>query len=330
MGFPAARVGDMHVCPMVTPGTPPVPHVGGPILPPGTPTVFIGGMPAAVVGNMCTCVGPPDSIVKGSLGVFICGMPAARMGDMTVHGGSIVMGCPTVLIGDMGGGGIITMNGITISIDELKKNGLNEKSEDESTGIIEAITNYIETALNKIAFAYASDVKYGNITIKPNVNDRNYQDKVLADLKLIEETPTGKALLQSLNDAGGATIKKTEPKKGNSCDFERVVSYNPDKETIGTEAWETRPPAIGLAHELIHANHMATDTLHIKDTGEMETYDNYGPNDSKPNPADKDNPPLELLEELYTVGIPPNDTDPYTENKIRSEWSTPQPQREWY
>jgi uncharacterized Zn-binding protein involved in type VI secretion len=101
MGFPAARVGDMHICPMVTPGVPPVPHVGGPILPPGTPTVFIGGMPAAIVGNMCTCVGPPDSIVKGSLGVFICGMPAARMGDMTVHGGSIVMGCPTVLIGDM-------------------------------------------------------------------------------------------------------------------------------------------------------------------------------------------------------------------------------------
>lgn len=92
----AARVGDMHVCPMVT-GT--VPHVGGPVLPPGEPTVLIGGMPAARVGDMCTCTGPPDSIVAGSGTVMIGGMPAARMGDSTAHGGSIVLGCATVMIG---------------------------------------------------------------------------------------------------------------------------------------------------------------------------------------------------------------------------------------
>ena len=97
MGKPAARITDMHVCPMVT-GV--VPHVGGPILPPGCPTVLIGGMPAARVGDMATCVGPPDSIIPpGSPTVLIGGMPAARMGDMTAHGGSIVLGCPTVLIG---------------------------------------------------------------------------------------------------------------------------------------------------------------------------------------------------------------------------------------
>ena len=100
MGKPAARIGDMHVCPMVT-GL--VPHVGGPISTPGAPNVLIGGMPAATVGSMCVCVGPPDVIVKGSTGVFIGGKPAARMGDMTAHGGSIVMGCPTVLIGETGG-----------------------------------------------------------------------------------------------------------------------------------------------------------------------------------------------------------------------------------
>ncbi len=95
--MPAARVGDMHVCPMVT-GI--VPHVGGPILPPGCPTVLIGNMPAARVGDMATCVGPPDTIVPpGSATVLIGGMPAARLGDMTAHGGSIVLGCPTVLIG---------------------------------------------------------------------------------------------------------------------------------------------------------------------------------------------------------------------------------------
>ena len=96
---PAARVGDMHTCPMATPGTPPVPHVGGPILPPGCPTVLIGNMPAARAGDMATCVGPPDSIALGSTTVLIGNMLAARMGDMTSHGGSITIGFPTVLIG---------------------------------------------------------------------------------------------------------------------------------------------------------------------------------------------------------------------------------------
>jgi uncharacterized Zn-binding protein involved in type VI secretion len=99
MGMPAARVGDMHVCPMVTPGVPPIPHVGGPILPPGAITTLIGGMPAARVTDMAVCVGPPDLIALGSFTVMIGGMPAARLGDMTAHGGAIVMGMPTVLIG---------------------------------------------------------------------------------------------------------------------------------------------------------------------------------------------------------------------------------------
>ena len=92
---PAARVGDMHVCPLVTVL---VPHVGGPILPPGCITVLIGGMPAARVTDMAVGVGPPDVIVLGSFTVLIGGMPAARMGDMTAHGGVIVMGYPTVII----------------------------------------------------------------------------------------------------------------------------------------------------------------------------------------------------------------------------------------
>ncbi len=99
MGQPAARAGDKHVCPMVTPGVPPIPHVGGPVLPPGCPLVLIGGMPAARVGDMAVCVGPPDVIALGSFTVLIGGQPAARMGDMTAHGGSIVMGFPMVLIG---------------------------------------------------------------------------------------------------------------------------------------------------------------------------------------------------------------------------------------
>jgi uncharacterized Zn-binding protein involved in type VI secretion len=98
---PAARVTDMHTCPMVT-GV--VPHVGGPILPAGCPTVLIGSMPAARVGDMATCVGPPDAIAMGSPTVLIGNMMAARLGDPTVHGGVIVVGCPTVMIGVSGQG----------------------------------------------------------------------------------------------------------------------------------------------------------------------------------------------------------------------------------
>jgi len=97
---PAARIGDMHVCPMVT-GV--VPHVGGPIAM-GFPTVMIGFMPAARVGDMAVCTGPPDAIALGSMTVMIGNMQAARLGDLTVHGGTIAMGCPTVIIGDVGMG----------------------------------------------------------------------------------------------------------------------------------------------------------------------------------------------------------------------------------
>ena len=96
MPMPAARLTDMHVCPMVDVL---VPHVGGPIIGPGALTVLIGGMPAAVMGDSLTCVGPPDSIIKGSATVMIGGKPAARMLDNCAHGGMIVLGCFTVMIG---------------------------------------------------------------------------------------------------------------------------------------------------------------------------------------------------------------------------------------
>src|SRR3954454_7502089 len=102
MGMPASRITAMQVCPMVT-GV--VPHVGGPILPPGAVTVLIGGLPAGRVGDIAPCVGPPggiappDVIALGSFTVLIKGQPAARLGDLTAHGGTIVLGCPTVLIG---------------------------------------------------------------------------------------------------------------------------------------------------------------------------------------------------------------------------------------
>jgi uncharacterized Zn-binding protein involved in type VI secretion len=92
----AARITDLHVCPA---STGPVPHVGGPIIGPGAPTVFVQGLPAAVMGDKCVCVGPPSSIIAGSGTVLVGGKAAARMGDSTAHGGKIVLGAPTVLVG---------------------------------------------------------------------------------------------------------------------------------------------------------------------------------------------------------------------------------------
>lgn len=91
----AARVTDIHTCPMQSP----TPHIGGPIVGPGVANVLIGKLPAAVMGDSCVCAGPPDTIIQGSATVLIGGRPAARMGDMTAHGGNIVIGCPTVQIG---------------------------------------------------------------------------------------------------------------------------------------------------------------------------------------------------------------------------------------
>lgn len=96
MGVPISRITDMHVCPMVT-GV--VPHVGGPILPPGTPMVLAGSLPVATMGAMCACVGPPDSIILGSMTVLVGKKPAAKMGSSTSHGGTVILGCPTVLVG---------------------------------------------------------------------------------------------------------------------------------------------------------------------------------------------------------------------------------------
>ena len=90
----------MHVCPMQTMAGPvPIPHVGGPIMPPGCPMVLIGNMPAARAGDMAMCIGPPSSVAMGMPTVLVGGPPAARMGDSTAHGGSIVVGFPMVIIG---------------------------------------------------------------------------------------------------------------------------------------------------------------------------------------------------------------------------------------
>lgn len=274
---PAARVTDMHTCPMVT-GV--VPHVGGPVLPPGAPTVFVGMMPVARVGDMCTCVGPPDVIVKGSATVLIGNMPAARMGDMTAHGGVIVLGCPTVMIGDSGssggGGGI---GGLSVSV---LGNG---------------------------------DVQVGeNIVI---AGTGEFKMKTLADLIAVGATKTGKQILNDLDDGTHkttiqeldmATAKKNgalagpddpaaskDPKRGSNT----TISYNPDVNLQMTDQSGKQleyPPKSILAHEMIHAVH--------NDKG-ANLRDSPDPKDATGN-----------QEESQTIGINDHENDALTENNF--------------
>lgn len=143
MGMPAARVGDMHVCPMVT-GV--VPHVGGPVLPPCAITVLTGSMPQARITDLCVCVGPPDMIALGAFTVIVSGMPAARIGDLTVHGGTIVVGLPTVLIGDNGagsgggGGGPVTVatGGPKAGVAGMLSTGAAQIAQDKQAEVLKA------------------------------------------------------------------------------------------------------------------------------------------------------------------------------------------------
>ena len=111
----------MHVCPLATPGVPPIPHVGGPIIPPCAPTVLIGGLPAARVTDPAICVGPPDSISRGAASVLIIGLPAARIGDTSIHGGAITVGFPTVLIGDPSVTFPFSVRGTTAEIAQIQQ-----------------------------------------------------------------------------------------------------------------------------------------------------------------------------------------------------------------
>jgi len=164
MGQPAARLTDPHLCPMVT-GV--VPHVGGPIIAPGMPTVLIGGLPAARVSDMCACVGPPDAIVQGSATVLIGGLMAARMGDMCIHGGPIVMGDPTVLIGDAGSAGGAIQNALATLGDLESIVGQMATEYAENLGIDEllgAATEAAEAVAPRIANVITSLTKNTSIS----------------------------------------------------------------------------------------------------------------------------------------------------------------------
>ncbi len=273
---PAARITDMHVCPMVT-GV--VPHVGGPILPPCEPTVLIGYLPAARVTDMATCVGPPDVIIMGSPTVLIGNLMAARIGDPTAHGGVIVLGCFTVIIGEAGAPGLTGPAGLPMSV---LPNG---------------------------------DLQLGkNIVIS---GDAVFQSKALADLSAVAKTKTGKSIFDALDKGKHtvtiksldmATAKRNgalagpvdragakDPKKGSDT----TISYNPDVKLQMTDQNGKKvdyPVQSMLGHEMIHAVHNSNGA-NLRDNPDLKE-------------------PTSNQEESQTIGINDHAGKAMTENNL--------------
>lgn len=252
VGFPAARLGDPHTCPMCMGATLPV-------IPPCAVTVMIGKKPAARMTDLCSCVAPipvpVDMIIFGSPTVLICGLPASRQFDPTVKGGLILMGEPSVMIG------------IVATPAPGAPGGLNVWEETLADG---SVVTHVGA----------------NITIK---GSKAFRDAVVRDLQRLDATPTGHDLLQSLNAPGKGPVTIVHSAAGNSVNGTTAganlrpdgtagpgsgstLNYNPDKTQIGdgSQAYMNRPPAVGLGHELVHCEQAQNGTWSGNKTGGVE------------------------------------------------------------
>lgn len=286
-----------------------VPHVGGPILPPGAVTVTIGGLPAARVGDMAVCAGPPDSIVMGSMGVFIEGKPAARLGDPTVHGGVIVAGCPTVLVGDICGGAA-SLQGLTMSaaraaaapFTTAKCDGA--PASDPPDAFIGGVVAWLR---EKLAPDVGSQTYAKGIVIK---GSPQFRKDTSASLDRLKATPTGAKIISGLSSSGKTVTLEETTKANGSCrrlsdeanrqadgkpgkGSDSAVSFNPSFTPHGM------PNELVLGHELIHATHNAQ--------GVRETALTKGVKNA----------------ELQTVGLPPFPEKGLTENSLRADLKLP-------
>jgi len=194
---PAARISDMHICPMVTPGTPPIPHVGGPIIM-GAPTVLIGMMPAARVGDMAICVGPPDSIAMGSPTVQVAMMFAARMGDPTIHGGMISVGCPTVLIGEAGGGPAAGFPGVSAAATKRP-----------TAAQIQEVQDAIDAGNNQQAIDLAINYYGIDVSNVPNGVQFDATEKAYGVTDFQGNIDLGPAAMASLEELASAIVHET-------------------------------------------------------------------------------------------------------------------------
>ncbi|HKS88693.1 MAG TPA: M91 family zinc metallopeptidase [Stellaceae bacterium] len=269
----------MHVCPAVT-GV--VPHVGGPIIPPCEPTVLTGFLPQARITDQLICVGPIDFIVQGATSVLVGGLFAARITDQCAHGGKIVTGLPTVIIGDP------------------------------------ALSNPAAAAMLQKIASGSSGI---SISGSPQ-----FRQQALGALSRLALSPTGLGLLQSI-DASGKTVTIQQTNGGNNENpanyangtrnpvtgaagpgSNSVVNWNPNRISIGPAAWQTRDPAVGLGHELIHA-----------ETDAHGTSDGQNSNYTGADGVVRNAPGYEQ----QAVGLGPYAGNAHTENKLRSDFNKP-------
>jgi uncharacterized Zn-binding protein involved in type VI secretion len=297
----AARIGDMHTCPMVDPG--PVSHVGGPIIT-GSQKAITGNMPQARVTDKLTCVGPPDMIAKGSPTVQVNKLMAARITDLTLHGGVIVKGFPSVLIGE-------AATCFPGSVDPLLDMTFTIHPDNTVTGT------------------------YGpNIVVRGN--NPEFVSLTLGHLTALSALQSGRTVINSLSrpvtimecavgDDSADTVPSgnwNNPHLYDGTGTDAVVDHYPDVQTVydGSESWMSFAPHITLGHELTHASHITNGDV----TG--------NPTSGPPIPNDTSGFPLgRAMEERRTVGCGPDPTygmpdysgEPYSENTFRRDNDLP-------
>lgn len=299
MKFPASRLLiDTHSCPSCF-------GVPLPIVWKCAWTVWTGKSPQARMTDLCLCLGPPppiggDPIITGAFNVLVEGLPAARMTDLTLKAGALVTGYPRVLIGMQAGGGGGGGGGAgAVGPGPVGKTNVGPSI------VVEGTEDFREKTVQ--ALAKIAQTPSGNKLL----NDLHTSGKTIT----IVETTGGNEVTDF--DANGELDASGNP--GSGCDT--TVHYNPNTTTLGPdEPWMTRPPEIGLAHELIHSSHAANGEL---DFTEVD-------NDGQADPSDPTKKTQVIKEEARTVGFPPHDNEPYSENKIRDEWDPKQPQRPYY
>lgn len=192
MPGPIATLGSMHVCPMYS-GT--VPHVGGPVVGPGTPNILINGKPAAIMGDKCTCVGPPDVIAQGAPSVFFNGIPVACIGDMTAHGGVITSGEPNVVIGNA-----TSTPSVTLPLNKIPF---------PSIGVINRILgNTKEAQANQDQLKEASENQNG----EPRIFNLQWikEEKVIRDSQVLKEV-TLQAHVQNVPEGSSVSFTISKP-----------------------------------------------------------------------------------------------------------------------
>lgn len=286
-----------------------------------------GGAKLVLDGKTIT-LDAENVIVKGSKGITI----ESSGGDVSITGKNVKISASAGSV-DITGGPVVNINGPGLFAGRVTDPAPAAILRGSSTVFIGGPTFPFDVVR----------LPDGTLQVGKNIKiagDETYQRKVLANLSEISRTPTGMGLLNSI-DAGSksVTIAPISPgNSGNSTSYANnadrfykpdgtpgpgsnsTIEFDPDRQTISSDPWGTRPPAIGLGHEMGHADQASRG---ITTAGQSN-------NDSLPDPTDPSKFTQTNTRELEVTGVPPHTTYPYNENKIRSEWNPPQPQRPWY